>query len=178
MRHSAMRMPILFDYNNDGLLDLADITLTKPTLYRQPPAGTFDVSHWTALDCVDDGSFANRVDVAGTSRLELLCGPRNGVYPQNVYNFSTNAPVNVTGVVPQTNRVNDVATADFNGDLRPDIFEVIVSARVFDAAQGNSDAETRREQAGRTLAELICTACAQGFSRWFQDDEGVDISSG
>ena len=129
MRHRATRMPLLFDYTGDGLLDIAFVSLSRPSLYPQDPPDYFSSALRYELGCVKDGSFGTLIDVTGSPGLEFLCAPRNGVYPSVVYNFSSGSPVNVSGAVPTRNRVNDAIAADFDGDLRNELFEIIGSAR-------------------------------------------------
>ena len=137
--HDAARMPLFLDYTGDGKLDIAAIALTRPRLYPQLSNSTFGyaLGQRYTLDCADDGSFANLADVESTPGLELLCGPRNGVYPENVYAFSAGVISDVTNAVAQTSRVNDAVSFDFNGDLRPDLFELIATSRPSDVYQAD-----------------------------------------
>ena len=127
--HRGNRITIFVDYTGDGALDLMTASLTRPTLWPQLAGGTFDNSVRDRLDCVSDASFAHLADVHPNPGLELLCAPRNGVYPANVYSFVNGEVLDVSGVVPTYNRVNDVAVADFNGDLLPDLLLAIASSR-------------------------------------------------
>jgi hypothetical protein len=136
---TAKRMPLFLDYTGDGLLDMFIAGLNKPYLHPQQTDGTFGVgsSSRKLLDCNDDATFGHMADVNTAAGLELLCAPRNGVYPENIYSFVSGIVTDVTSGFPQTSKVNDAVTADFNGDLRPDVFEIIASSRPSGAIQVN-----------------------------------------
>lgn len=139
MNNSGARMSVLFDYTGNGLLDQMAASLTRPALYAQRSSGAFVSSTYRVrLDCADDASFAHLADVDPTPGLELLCGPRNGDYPANVYAFSSGSVIDVSGSVPKRPRINDAITADFNGDLRPDILGM-TTGRPSGAVQANSN---------------------------------------
>ena len=135
--HDGNRMTIFLDYTEDGALDLMAASLSRPTLWPQLADGTYNQGFRDRLDCNSDGSFAHLADVHPSPGLELLCAPRNGVYPSNVYSFASGVVSDVGGIMPTRNRVNDVATLDFDGDLRADIFEIIGSERPSGAVQVN-----------------------------------------
>jgi hypothetical protein len=127
MPHAGERMPMFFDYNGDAKLDIFYPGLRPSILYRQKLDGTFGGSgNYTVLACGgNEGFFGHLVDVHPNPGLELICAPRNGVYPANIYSFSSSGSIiDVSGTIPTRSKVNDAATADFDGDLRPDIFEV------------------------------------------------------
>lgn len=139
MDQRADRMGVLFDYNGDGRLDIFTSALRSPGLYPQQSNGTFDARQKILMDC-SDNAFAHLADVDPKSPgLELLCGPRTGLYPDKVYSFSSGTIKYLTNIVPLSDRVNDAVTADFNGDLHPDIFEVTGSPGISDAVQVNSN---------------------------------------
>ncbi|MCP4089837.1 MAG: CRTAC1 family protein, partial [Gammaproteobacteria bacterium] len=138
--HDGGRMSLFLDYTGDGLLDVMAAALGNPRFYPRQNNGTFGYSRtwYTSVDCNDDASFAHIANIDAGIGLELICAPRNGVYPENIYGFASGVVSDVTSDFPQTNRVNDAITADFNGDLRPDIFEVIASSRPSGAVQVDS----------------------------------------
>jgi len=137
---TAVRMPLFFDYNLDGRLDLLSVTLYWGTrLNPQFANGTFSDSNRILLGC-EQGSLGHLADVnPATPGLELLCGDRNGLYPVSVYGFDSGTPVEVNGLVPALGGVRDAITADFDGDGDVDIFEVVGSRSPSDAVQVNSN---------------------------------------
>lgn len=133
-RHSASRQAIFFDYNRDGRLDLAAVALAGPRFYPRMANGTFGAAASTPLACASDGQWGHLADVHPTSGLELICAPRSGSYPK-VNAFPNGAIANVTGAFPQFASVVDVATLDYDRDLRPDLFLVKGTERPSDAWQ-------------------------------------------
>jgi FG-GAP-like repeat/ASPIC and UnbV len=134
LRHAATRQPLFLDFNRDGRLDLAVVALTLPSLYPRLADGTFGAAQAKSMACWTDGQWAHLVDVYPTDGLELLCAPRNGTYPK-VNAFPNGTITNVTGDFPQFPSVIDVATLDYNRDLRPDLFLVKGTERPSDAFQ-------------------------------------------
>ena len=144
LRDLGQRQDILFDYNLDGRLDLVSLALYYSYIYPQLSNGVFSASSSdrVRLAC-DDASFGNLADVApNTPGLELICAPRNGSWPANVYGFQhdggNTTVVDVTNVLPQVGAVDDVATGDFNGDQKPDLFLVLAQERSSGAAQSDN----------------------------------------
>ncbi len=143
LKEGGLRQPIFLDYNGDGRLDVAVVALRSSAFFPQQSNGTFNSSNKVSINCQNDGSFANLADVDPTHPgLEFICGPRNASWPGNVYAFQKNGGkttvVDVTSVLPHVDRVDDVATGDFNGDGKPDLFLVIGSERSSSAVQANS----------------------------------------
>jgi hypothetical protein len=135
LRHAASRQPLFFDYNRDGRLDLAMIALERPSFYPRLADGTYSGAAAKSLACFTDGQWGHFADVYPTAGLELLCAPRKGSYPK-VNAFPNGSISNVTGEFPQFASVIDVATLDYDRDLRPDLFVVKGSERPSDAFQG------------------------------------------
>ncbi len=127
--HAADRQVLWFDYTGDGLLDMLFVSLRDTSIHRQRSDGTFRSSDAILLECNGrEGSFGHFADVHSNPGLEFLCAPRNGLYPASVWSFSNGIVQNVSGVVPQTDKVHDVITGDFDGDLRPDLFHLTTRA--------------------------------------------------
>lgn len=130
--HAATRQGLFVDYNTDGRLDLASVALTRPGWASQRSDGTFGPE--SRLSCADDGLWAQLADVHSTPGLELLCGPRNGTYPQ-VTAFVNGGVRDVTGSFPQVAAAVDAATLDYDGDRRADVFVLRGAQRPSDAVQ-------------------------------------------
>jgi hypothetical protein len=186
--HRGGRMSLFVDYTGDGLLDIMAASLSDPALYPQLNDGTFGYSPSfnTLLDCADDTSFANLMDADPSPGLELLCAPRNGVYPENVYALVAGTVTDVTGDFPQTSRVNDVITSDFNGDLRPDVFELVASARPSGVVQVNdqriemqliTSAGNNKSVYFRSAGKLTVTADLRAGDPDVGDPQYIDIGA-
>jgi FG-GAP-like repeat/ASPIC and UnbV len=135
----STRQTLFVDYNGDGRLDLASISLTRPTFSPQLANGTF--GHGPGVDspmsCTTDGQWGHLVDADGSGGLEVMCAPRNGLYPK-VNSIADGVITDVGGQYPQFNTVNDAVTLDYDGDLRPDLFLVRGPERPSDAYQYSS----------------------------------------
>ncbi|MEO0739765.1 MAG: Ig-like domain-containing protein, partial [Cyanobacteria bacterium J06649_12] len=128
------RDAVIFDFNNDGLLDFIHGALTDgsknpelpATVFQQNPDGTFsDVG--AAVDFEYNRSYGLEyvalADFTGDGRLDVF-----QKQPNALYDVSSGKFVNITnsvfsGVDLQNDRgLIDLAIADFNGDLIPDLF--------------------------------------------------------
>jgi hypothetical protein len=133
LTHAATRQHVFVDFNADGRLDLAGISLTRPSLAPQRADGTF--GHGPGIErplACADAQWAHLADVHQAAGLELLCAPRNGSYPK-VNAFPDGGVVNVSSQFPQIASVIDAATLDYDGDLRPDVFVLPGTERPSDA---------------------------------------------
>ena len=133
----ATRQTLFVDYNGDGRLDLASVSLRSPTLSPQLPDGTF--GHGQGVDkpmaCTSDGQWGHLVDISdGSPGLEVVCAPRIATYPK-VNAFANGAVSDITAQYAQIGPINDAVTLDYDGDLRPDLFLVRGSERPSDAYQ-------------------------------------------
>jgi hypothetical protein len=129
------RMPIFFDFNDDGFLgflmtsgeNVGD-TGPSPNLVFEQVGGNFvDVTPDTGLACFS-AQMGILVDVGGDDRLELLCG--FGSFPEGVYETSTLPFGDLTATMPVTGAVQDVAIGDFDGNGKMDLFMVRGSTRI------------------------------------------------
>jgi hypothetical protein len=184
-RHSGSRQAIFFDYNRDGRLDLAAIALTGPRFYPRLTNGTFGAAASTQLACASDGQWGHLADVHPTAGLELLCAPRNGTYPK-VNAFPNGTIANVTGAFPQFASVIDVATLDYDRDLRPDLFLVKGTERPSDAWQFASNrfevqlitGKAPKSVTFRTSGTLTIVASLSTGNTPEGDPASIDIGSG
>jgi hypothetical protein len=126
------RTPIWFDFNNDGKLDVmltgrlrTDIDPPVASiLFQQGHAGFVSVSSPNELLFQESVEFANFSDITGDGIMDLIVS--GGPYPRGVYDVSV-APFKELESAfnfPKQYSVYDAVYADFNGDLRPDVFLV------------------------------------------------------
>jgi hypothetical protein len=139
-QYSRGRMPTWLDYNNDGILDLFHGSLKRPdgtsppALFRGTKTSFVDVRLTTKFQPIDTfGAFLG--DFVGGSRMELLMvGPLATALPRAPGAVSVPATslrfVDTTAIpfkdvtpirIDPTSKY-DLGIADFDGDLRADIF--------------------------------------------------------
>ncbi len=119
---SESRMPVYFDLNSDGLLDVKLINwlehADQDTLFVQKADHTFaNPVGSDGVHCIS-GDWAQLVDLNNSGSLELLCGDRNG-FPSAAYNLSTGTGVRLP--IAKVAQGIDAVSGDFDGDLRPDL---------------------------------------------------------
>ena len=141
------RAPLWLDVNGDRQLDLVMTGRTRPvtrvsddaccyenagpgedpgllgtSLFLQTRTGFEMANAQTGLLLEEDASLAQLADVTGDGALDLIVDV--SPYPGNVYDI-TDLPfqdITETLFLPKRYNVQDVAFADFNGDLSSDIF--------------------------------------------------------
>lgn len=119
------RMPLLFDYTNDGNLDVA--------IARN--GGGLEIFKWnpgsdryqiqTSQTGITDGCLRNNYafvsDLFNNDKQHYVCMSESGI-PEKVYDMSVVPFINVAHKVGNVGTTPDAVLADFNGDLRQDIF--------------------------------------------------------
>ena len=120
---NGSRMPLFFDVNNDGRLDVKVVgnRETASNFFRQNSNGTFTlVADSAGITCPKPSEWAQLVDINAAGPLELLCGFSS--FPTRVVNYvsgtGTQVPFAVTGMT------HDAAAGDFNNDQRQDLLYV------------------------------------------------------
>ncbi len=119
---SESRMPVYFDLNNDGLLDVKLINweegANQDTMFVQKANHTFAKPVGSdGVHCINS-DWAQLLDLNGSGPLEFLCGDRTG-FPSAVYDLSTGVGVRLP--VAKVAQGIDAISGDFDGDLRPDL---------------------------------------------------------
>lgn len=106
------------DYNGDGPIDLARMSFRKSELFDQNIGGSF--SNGPAIAC-EQNNYGQLSDLNGDGSLDFICA-REGTFPQRIYSVATGVPEDITASVPAVSNTVDTVIADFDGDLRTDIF--------------------------------------------------------
>jgi len=108
------------DYNNDGPIDLAAISFNNSELFENQNSM---FNQGASINCTQN-NYGQLADLTGDGSLDFICA-KEGTYPQRVYDISNGgAPSDVTSQVGAISNTLDTITADFDNDLRPDIFAV------------------------------------------------------
>ena len=135
---ASARMPTWFDYNRDGLLDLAQAHTQNSYLRRRNSTGlTFsDDTKGSGFSCAGRNDYAQMFDLNNDGTLEFLCA-QVGNFPVKVFNVAPRPFIDVTSSVPKTTLVSDSVIADFNNDLLPDMVTIHGYQRPSGAVQVN-----------------------------------------
>jgi len=121
---TAGRMATWFDYDNDGVLDLAALTSGFTKIYRKGSSKFSDTTSQVGMSskCHHD-NYAQLIDITDDGRPELICGTVAS-YPEKVFDTTTSVFQDLTSLVSLDYLVPDVALADFNNDLKIDMFKL------------------------------------------------------
>ena len=125
------RAPLWLDSNNDGKLDLILTGRARPdrtgalvatSLFEQTESGFETVNNFSGFQLEKDASLAQLSDITGDGVLDVVLNV--SPYPGKIYDLSVIPfrELSTTLSIPKRYNVQDVAFADFNGDLHPDIF--------------------------------------------------------
>ncbi len=124
------RTPVWLDYNRDGKLDLFVSTLARteapPTLFEQTSSGTFtNVGESVGIN-LESSSFAVLADLTGDGILELISqgSSASGFEPITIYDTASSTFQNISSAIlpGQFTFVQDIVAADFNNDLKVDLY--------------------------------------------------------
>jgi hypothetical protein len=147
-----------FDHNNDGLLDLKSPgwhrgTRTNTQLLEQQSPGQFielATSSGIGEDCGTLGGLSNAIanelragyiaDINDDGSAEFMCLLKSGSFAEGgiAYTYGDGEADRLTGV-PSSDKVRDAVIADFDGDLKQDIFFVNGTMRPSDAHQPDAN---------------------------------------
>lgn len=120
------RGPQWVDIDNDALLDLVVSTAPCPdgtytsAIYRQTPQGFEDITNQAGFNCPLQAEFAALSDLTGDGVMDIICAGFR--FPQKIYDPTSMPFTDVSAISPKVNSVLDASFADFNNDLRPDMF--------------------------------------------------------
>jgi len=130
----AGRLPVWFDYDNDGKLDFIVGQFNGTSqVFRQTASGFSNATGATGAGCTYT-TYAQLLDINNDGRMDLLCA-RSGSFPHRAYSFTTLPFGNITGSIPQVSTVIDTALGDFDRNLQQDVFYVRSTTRQADAIQ-------------------------------------------
>ena len=128
-KNASARVPLWFDYDRDGSLDLLvgsrfrpnDETSLSPTVFRQRAGFFRNTGKSTGFDQIINGTFGVLSDLSGDGVPELILKSS----PRAIFDTTQLPFINVANklLAPGSKLVGeDYAAADFNGDLRIDLF--------------------------------------------------------
>ncbi|MEE9493662.1 MAG: Calx-beta domain-containing protein, partial [Gammaproteobacteria bacterium] len=117
------RTPLWWDYDNDGLLDLVIQSRTRTWLSRNTGGGSFiDTTSSTGLEITSTiTNVGQLLDINNDNTFDYL-GIPDGTFPAKIYDPTTLPFTDITSSVSLQSHVLDSSLADFDGDLKADIF--------------------------------------------------------
>ena len=127
---SRGRMPLWLDYNRDGNLDLVTTAIARPdglapsTIYRASNGGFVEDAAATGFAQVSS-QFSALSDLTGDGIAELIVDSNSIIKPVTIYDTSTIPFRDITNELLggiNVGTFEDLAIADFNGDLRNDLY--------------------------------------------------------
>lgn len=174
------RLPIWVDYNRDSRPDviMANRQGAAP-VYMQQANGTFETRTRSVDMTCTTFHYGQLFDLNSDGRLDFLCGTADSStdgspFPQAAFDLRYVPFRTLTDLLPAMSKAMDTATADFDGDLREDIFAVRGILRPSGVAQQ-----------GRTIEALLISG-NKGFRyvsrgkqdielHWNKGDEGTGL---
>ena len=122
------RMPIWFDWNSDGLLDLATAVAGARFHIHEQVGGDFFRANFVTGNTCEGSTFGGQLaDVTLDGTLDWICSNQAG-FPNRIYDYTTLPFTDVTGLMPSVPNTIDSAFADLDGDLDQDA--ILVRGRV------------------------------------------------
>ncbi|MBR8827623.1 MAG: VCBS repeat-containing protein [Gomphosphaeria aponina SAG 52.96 = DSM 107014] len=170
------RSPLWLDFNNDGLLDLIvgaiprqDNLEAPPKIFQQNSDGTFeDASAITGFE-LDSAPISFLSDLSRDGNLDLTA--KSDIF--RVYDIKSIPFIDITSqTIPSSVLTFNLATADFNNDLLPDIYltKKVEGDSDFEQAGKNkilSILQAEKNEKGislNTSGEITFDLIAQGYS--------------
>lgn len=123
------RMPIWFDANRDGTLEVA-ITTFFGTTYLRQVGGTFENARPNSNFTCNDTMYGVLIDVTGDDQLDVICVANGGPWVRGAHDLTTLPFTDISSLIPSVDGVTDVVIGDYdnngandmlllNGALRP-----------------------------------------------------------
>jgi len=161
------RTPVFFDYNNDGLLDMVltsyarEDGLSPNTLMRNELTSFADVGAEVGFSFTTSTPFAQLADVSQDGKLDLIAW-RMSPEKWSIHDIGPVAFEDISSAVRSRPLVTtDAAFADYNGDLRQDVFLAYAMAAESEVVVANGN-ELR--------ASMMASASASYISATFSTD--------
>ncbi len=173
------RMPIFFDYNRDGLLDVSLLTFYAAPLYKQVGGKFVNGKAGTGYTCNDD-QFAVLIDLNGDGVLDLVCVHTGGPFSQ-AWDMSGMPWKDITSKLPGTTNVNDVVIGDFDNNQRNDMLLLHGALRPSQvlAFNGNRiEAQFINQDRGFTFKSNGVLQVQLDWSKTFVNNSNIYIGAG
>ena len=173
------RLPVWFDFNNDGLLDFGmTVQGQAMQLFEQEP-NDFARANFRAEHQCENNDYALLTDLSFDGYHDLLCITQAQL-PEHIYDFRSGYPfIDITGVVDNFNYVVDSLVADFDGDLLPELFALRGRTRISGAAiTGTNSIEAHLIESGSSATVKFQTDGDVTFELHWSDRNVGDVHIG
>jgi len=169
------RMPVWFDFNNDGQLDVLLANAARPDL--QAPTAIFQKNgaKYEIIATFDEMEKSSTIQISdlfleGTPKLIFINWATEGIYSIGKLPLENElASIDIKKI-----RSVDTVIADFNGDLLPDLFRSIGSNRLF-SEFGLLEFNTGTGFEHQTELDSKFSSCHGAVGGDFDNDMDVDI---
>ena len=166
------RLPLWFDFSNDGLLDLGIVVQGAKVQLHEQVGGDFERSNAASGHECFNGDYSHLSDLTMDDQLDWVCISHDSGSPERIYDYTVGVPfLDQTALAVPVANVIDSAIADFDGDQIMDLFLLrgkvringaeIVAPNSIEAHLTNSngqDAGITFESAGDLTIELHWSA--------------------
>ena len=166
------RLPLWFDFSNDGLLDLGIVVQGAKVQLHEQVGGDFERRNAASGHECFNGDYSHLSDLTMDGQLDWVCISHDSGSPERIYDYTVGVPfLDQTALAVPVANVIDSAIADFDGDQIMDLFLLrgkvringaeIVAPNSIEAHLANSngqDAGITFESAGDLTIELHWSA--------------------
>ncbi len=173
------RLPVWFDFNNDGELDFAmTVQGQAMQLFEQEPSDFRRANFQSEHQC-ENNDYALLTDLSFDGYHDLMCITQ-AILPEHIYDFRSGYPFfDITGIVDNFNFVVDSLVADFDGDLLPELFALRGRTRISGAAlTGTNSLEAQLIENGSFATVRFQTDGDVTFELHWSDRSIADVHIG
>lgn len=167
------RTPIWFDGNNDGRMDfmMAQYGHIGEVLEQTNSSVFVNTTVANRFNCFKY-QYGQLIDLTNDGLPELLCSGE-ATFPLKAYDTTTRPYTDVTARIPPVDQVADAVMADFDNDLRKDVFYVRGTLRPSSAVQHGTNVIEALLQGGVKGFDFRSTGVLNVQLDWNRADEGT-----
>jgi len=176
------RTPVWFDFDNDGWLDVVISNQIRaagggaPSVLLQQLFSSFsDMSSYAGFDISQPSEFAQLSDLSGDGLVDLMAHDKKS-HPQSIYEGGSLPYQNIAPALgfSDVSDVVDSAIADFNGDLRPDVFSTRTKRFFGGGGPGRPTLGSDAVQIDQNTIHAFITTKGDGL---YSSGQGIDFKA-
>lgn len=167
------RMPVWFDGNNDGRMDfmMAQYGHIGEVLEQTASSTFVNATAANGFNCFKY-QYGQLIDLTNDGLPELLCSGET-TFPLKAYDTTTRPYTDVTSRIPSVAQVTDAVMADFNNDLRKDVFYLRGTLRPSSVVQHGTNVVESLLQGGAKGFDFRSAGNLNVELDWNRADEGT-----